>query len=119
MAEVPDKKDEDKLEFTAEGEVLGYISLDQARVLALRTARENTDFYGPTYSGREMILEGVSAEEGEDYYRVQVSHRPVEGFTGTPGVELFTIDKIGTIEFRCKAGNADIICEVQMLTGSK
>ena len=100
MAEVPDKKDEDKLEFTAEGEALGYISLDQARVLALRTARENTDFYGPTYSGREMILEGVSAEEGEDYYRVQVSYRPVEGFTGTPGVELFTIDKIGSIESR-------------------
>ena len=75
MAEVPDKKDEDKLEFTAEGEALGYISLDQARVLALRTARENTDFYGPTYSDQELVREELSSEEGEDYYRVHVSYR--------------------------------------------
>ena len=38
---------EDKFDaFTPEGEALGYISLDQARVLAIRHARENTDFYG-------------------------------------------------------------------------
>ena len=52
MAEVPDKKDEDKLEFTAEGEALGYISLDQARVLALRTARET-----PTSTARHIPAE--------------------------------------------------------------
>lgn len=32
-------KQEEKLEFTPEGEVLGYISLDQAVVLAMQTAR--------------------------------------------------------------------------------
>mgnify|MGYP000241656532 CR=1 FL=1 len=31
---------EEKFDFTRESEVLGYISLDQARVLAMRTARE-------------------------------------------------------------------------------
>ena len=45
MAEVPGKKDQ-------------YL------------ARENTDFYGPTYSDRRMSLEGVSVDESEDYYRV-------------------------------------------------
>ena len=32
-------KEEEKLEFTPEGETRGYISLDQARVLALQHAR--------------------------------------------------------------------------------
>ena len=36
MAEDQDKKDEEKFEFTAEGEALGYVSLDQAQVLAMR-----------------------------------------------------------------------------------
>ena len=40
----PEKKDEEKLEFTSEGETYGYISLDQARVLALQHARDNRDF---------------------------------------------------------------------------
>jgi len=38
------KKEEEKFDFTSEGDVLGYISLDQARVLAVQQARENTDF---------------------------------------------------------------------------
>ena len=96
----PEKKDEDKLEFTPEGEGLGYISLDQARVLALRTARENTDFYGPAYSDQGFFQEELSAEEGEDYYRVRLNYRPAGRFNGTPGVELFIIDKVGEIESR-------------------
>ena len=95
-----EKKDEEKLEFTPEGEVLGYISMDQARVLALRTARENTDFYGPTCSDQGFVQEEPSAEEGEDYYRVRLSYRPATEFNGTPGVELFIIDKVGEIESR-------------------
>ena len=39
-------KEEEKLDFTREGEAVGYISLDQARVLAMRTARETPDEYG-------------------------------------------------------------------------
>ena len=95
-----EKKDEEKLEFTPEGEGLGYISMDQARVLALRTARENTDFYGPTYSDQGFVQEEPSAEEGEDYYRVRLSYRPATEFNGTPGVELFIVDKVGEIESR-------------------
>ena len=39
-------KQEEKFDFTREGEVLAYISLDQARVLALQHARDNREFYG-------------------------------------------------------------------------
>ena len=51
MAE--DGEKDDKLEFTPEGETLGYISLDQARVLALQHARDNREIYG-RYVDREL-----------------------------------------------------------------
>ena len=87
MAKEEDKKDEHKLEFTPEGETLGYISLDQARVLALQHARDNREFYGRRYSRRELLWEVVGAEETEDYYEVKLSYRPARGFQGHPGVE--------------------------------
>ncbi|MCI0794520.1 MAG: hypothetical protein J4O03_13745, partial [Chloroflexi bacterium] len=100
MAEEQDKNDEEKFEFTAEGEALGYISLDQARVLALQHARDNAGFYGPGYANRELVWDELSAEEGEDYYRIRLSYRPVRGFRGKPGVELLAIDKSGPIALR-------------------
>ena len=76
------------------------ISLDQARVVAIRHARENTDFYGPRYSARELVWEVLTSEEGEDYYQIRLSFRPAGRFRGEPGVDLFTIDKTGSIELR-------------------
>jgi len=99
MVEDESKQEEEKLEFTREGETLGYISLDQARVLALQHARDNRDFYG-RYADRELVWEELSAEESEDYYRVRLSFRPARGFRGRSGVEQFTIDKTGPIELR-------------------
>jgi len=69
-------------------------------VSALRHARNNREFYGRRFSRRALIWEVVSSEEGEDYYQVRLSYRPVQGFRGEPGVEQFTIDKMGPIEFR-------------------
>ena len=46
MSEDDGKQDETKLEFDSAGEAVAYISLDQARVLALQHARDNRDFYG-------------------------------------------------------------------------
>ena len=90
---------EDKFDaFTAEGESLGYISLEQARVLAMRHARDNKDFYGPAYSRINLVWEVISQEEGEDYYDVRLSFRPSGRFRGEPGVEQFIIDKTGSIE---------------------
>ncbi len=70
MAQEGDK--EAQLEFTPAGETPGYISLDQARVLALQHARDNREIYG-RYADRELA---------EDYYRVRLSYRPARGFRG-------------------------------------
>ena len=52
------------------------ISSDRAGVMAIRHARENTDFYGSRYSKRELVWEVVSSEEGEAYFQVELSYRP-------------------------------------------
>ena len=99
MAEDESKQDHEKLEFTAEGETLGYISLDQARVSALQHARDNQEFYG-RYAQRELVWEVVAAHETEDFYEIRLSYRPAGTFRGRPGVEQFTFDKTESIEFR-------------------
>lgn len=68
-----DGKEEEKLEFTPEGETFGFKSLDQARVLAMEHARDNREFYGPRYSQRALVWEVVSQDESEDYYDIRVS----------------------------------------------
>ena len=68
MAEDQGEKENQKFEFTPEGETFGYISMDQARVLAMQHARDNTDFYGAAYSRINLVREVISQEEGEDYY---------------------------------------------------
>ena len=98
MVDDPDKKDDEKLEFDSTGQPVAYISLDQARVLALQHARDNREFYG-RYAGTELVWEVISADETEDYYEVRLSCRPAGSFRGA-GVEQFTIDKTGPIEFR-------------------
>ena len=61
-------KREEHFEFDDAGEAVGYVSLDQIRVLAIRHARENTDSYSRRYGARSLVWEMVSQEEGEDYY---------------------------------------------------
>ncbi len=62
MAEDGGKKEEEKLEFTPEGEALGYISLDQARVLAMRTARQTPGEYGRRFTDVSMAFEVIEEE---------------------------------------------------------
>ena len=97
MAEEQDKKDDEKLEFDSTGQAAAYISLDQARVLALQHARDNREFYGRRYARRDLVWGELDAEESEDYYRVTLSYRPTRGFQGEPGVEQFTIYKLSLI----------------------
>ena len=49
-------------DFTAEGEALGYISLDQADVLTLRTAREMSGAYGFKYIDVPLAFEVAASE---------------------------------------------------------
>ena len=76
MAEDQEKKEGEKFEFTAEGEALGYISLDQAQVLAMRTAREAPGVYGTTYRDIPMAFEVVENADTEDHYVITLSFRP-------------------------------------------
>ncbi len=73
MLQEEGKKEEEKLEFTPEGEAFGYISLDQARVLAMEHARDNRGFYGRRYNRGDLVWEVVSQEESEDYYDIKGS----------------------------------------------
>ena len=83
MAEDEGKKEEEKLELTPVGESLGYISLDQARVLAMRAAREDPGDYGRRFRGVAMAFDVVEAEETEDHYIITLSFRPQGQFSGT------------------------------------
>ncbi|MCH8226099.1 MAG: hypothetical protein IIC97_09545, partial [Chloroflexi bacterium] len=100
MAEEEEKKEEEKFEFDAAGQALEYISLDQARVLAIEHARDNPRFYGRRYARRDLVREVISQEESEDYYDIRLSYRPARDFRGEPGIEQFTIDKSGPIRLR-------------------
>jgi len=100
VAENEGKKEEEKFEFTPEGEALGYISLDQARILAMRTAREAPGDYGRRFRNVPMAFEGVEANETEDFYEVTLAFRPQGAFTGTQGQEQFFIEKEGNVAVR-------------------
>jgi len=100
MAEDEGKKNEEKFEFTHEGEVLGYISLDQARVLAMRTAREAPGNYGPNFRDAIMAFEINEEADTEDHYVITLSYRPQGDFTGSQGQEQFFIQKEGIVAHR-------------------
>ena len=84
MAQDFGKEEEEKFDLTAEGETRGYISLDQARVLAVQHARDNTDFYGAKYLGISLVWEVLSQEETEDFYEIRLSFRPSGQRRGAP-----------------------------------
>ena len=96
----PQGKDEEKFDFTGEGEAVDYISLAQARLLAMQTARESPGEYGSQYQGVSMAFEVVVAVEEEDYYTITLSFRPQGDFPGSPGQEQFFIEKEGTVAHR-------------------
>jgi hypothetical protein len=90
--------EEEKFDFTPEGE--GYISLAEARVLAVRTAVETPGDYGRQYRSVPMVFEVAESGEDDDFYTVVLSVRPQGNFDGTPGQEQFVVGKEGTIAVR-------------------
>ena len=91
---------EDKFDFTADGEALGYISLAQARLLAMQTARETPGEYGGRFRDSSMAFEITESSEDEDYYIVTLGVRPQGDFSGTTGQEQFFISKEGEVAHR-------------------
>ena len=73
-------KEKEKFDFTGEGEAVGYISLEQARVLAMQTARETPGEYGSQYQDICMAFEVVQAKcpaESPPYLSPAAVRKPV------------------------------------------
>ena len=66
MAEEEGKKEE-KFDFTVEGEALGYISLDQARVLTFESARTKRGRLRVCLRDVPTALEVIAPEDTEDH----------------------------------------------------
>ena len=96
----PEDKKEDSFEFDSAGEAVGDISMEQARVVAVRTARDSPGNYGRSYAAVRMVFDLVEQEEGQDYYVITLSFRPEGDFSGTPGREQFFIEKEGAVADR-------------------
>lgn len=77
-----------------------FLSLEQARDIALDHARDNQGFYGGRWSKWPLIWHVLSTEEREDAYYIRLSYQPAQKFSGEPGVEVFTISKTGEIQSR-------------------
>ena len=90
----------EQFEFDSAGEAEGYISLDQAQVLAMRTARDEHGDYGLSFADVSMAFEVVEAAETEDHYVVTLSFRPEGDFSGVQGREQFYIEKEGAVAIR-------------------
>ena len=93
-------KEEEKFEFTAEGEGLGYISLAQASLMAIQIATQAPGGYGSGFSGVAMVFEVAATSEDEDFYVITLSVRPQGTFSGQPGREQFFVAKEGMLEHR-------------------
>ena len=100
MVDEEGQKEEQKFDFDAAGEVVRYISLDQARVLAMRTSSATPGEYSRRFAGVPMAFEVVGEEETEDHYVITLSFRPQGRFVGATGQEQFFIEKEGDVAYR-------------------
>jgi hypothetical protein len=62
---------EERSDSNPAGAARGFISLDQARALALQHARDNREFYG-RYAEQDLSWNIISADETGDYYEVRL-----------------------------------------------
>ena len=93
-------KEEEKFEFDAAGEGVGYISLEEARIQAIEHARDNPGYYGRRYRSTTLVWEVDSAQESEDHYEIRLSFRPGDSPSGQVGLEQFIFDKTGQLRVR-------------------
>jgi len=77
----PEDTKKDALEFNSPGE---YVSLKQARIMAVAVAQEPPGNYGRAYNDVHMASDLIEQEKGEDYYVITLSFRPEGDFVGEP-----------------------------------
>jgi hypothetical protein len=99
VAEDEGKKDEDKIDFTADGEALGYISLDQAVIQARQLARQQEDQIRERLGWQEIVWSTLNSELRDDSYWVHLQfRRPVRGVQEEQtGEEEFLFNHFGEI----------------------
>ena len=96
-------KEEEKFDFTGEGEAVNYISLPQAVLAARRLARENDEHYKEGLGWTEVVWTELHSETvGEDYYKVVLQFRRPgrEILEEQTGEEEFLFDLTGILQDR-------------------
>ena len=89
---------EEKFDFTDAGEALGYISLDQARVMALQHARDNRDVYGAYADSYDQDLDLIVTADGEhvDLFPSQETETHLKALVWAVGNSG---NRLGNVEF--------------------
>ena len=98
-----EKRDGFEFEFDSSGEVVAYISLEQAVLLARQMAREDTEHYRGRLDWEEIVWSVQSSEkQGEDLYRIVLQFRRPQRQVrrDQTGEEEFVFDLTGKLEFR-------------------
>ena len=98
----PEDKKEDSFEFDSAGEAVGYISMAQARVLAMRTFRDEPGNYGAGFEDIQMVFEVAGSEQDSEedggLFHIRLSYRPEGNFEGQPGIEEFILTDVGEMD---------------------
>ena len=91
---------EGTIDFDKASETRRHLSLEQAKILALETARNDPANYGRRFAALQMVFQVIKQEEEDDGYFVTLSFQPEGDFPGKPGLERFFIEKQGTVTGR-------------------
>ena len=62
--------------FDSSGESQGYISIEQAGVLAIQHTQNNTEFYDSSIRHDSLVWEIECQVETDDFYEIRLSFRP-------------------------------------------
>ena len=95
-------KEEEKFDFTSDGEEIGYISLDQAILLARQQAQEDGERHRRRLDWDEIIWSEITAEEREDTFRIVLQFRRPGRvvYEEQTGEEEFVFNQTGALVFR-------------------
>ncbi|MCH8207359.1 MAG: hypothetical protein IH956_10205 [Chloroflexi bacterium] len=102
MANRERKTDEQKVEFDAAGEVISYVSLDQAVLLARQLVSSEAQRYRERLGWEGIVWSEKISDQREDSYRVVLEfRRPARGLNQEQtGEEEFIYDLTGDLQFR-------------------